>query len=378
MIKRSFVYLNLKIAMVFLSYLFSCSSNTDYKTSSSDFFELGIENVILDTMNLAIDSLTTIPENSQLIRNDSVFFFYNKSNLSLEFYHRFDSISFNRVFLESEGPNGLSGMNGVYYISNDTIIGSRVNELILFNIKGKIYKRIKLNLDGLGSFPDLMIQGTKPIVFFEDKLIISIFPHLNPNNKSHLENWKSFVEIDLNSGIAKSFGELPQVMKDFVFGINYLNFSFVKNSEDELIISFAPINDLFSIDLNDPDRNLDRIILKDPNFNSAPPLSDPKNSDMQYVLSHYLFNNSFDAIYYNGTNYIRIIQKPISEDEFNSMSWAKRKVMIWYDLNFVPVLSHDLNSRSLSYNMVYPLDSAFISRVSSSMEDNFQFVLFKN
>jgi len=147
MIKRSFVYLNLKIAMVFLSYLFSCSSNTDYKTSSSDFFELGIENVILDTMNLAIDSLTTIPENSQLIRNDSVFFFYNKSNLSLEFYHRFDSISFNRVFLESEGPNGLSGMNGVYYISNDTIIGSRVNELILFNIKGKIYKRIKLNLD---------------------------------------------------------------------------------------------------------------------------------------------------------------------------------------------------------------------------------------
>jgi hypothetical protein len=369
---KNFHLIGLKVAMVFSSCLFSCNVN-DIEIKSSDFFELNKDAIVLDTLVLSIDSSTVIPENSQLLENDSTLFFFNKSNLSLEFYDVYSN-DFKRIRLEAEGPNGLGGSNGIYFVSNDTIIASKVNNLVLFDINGLVYNRIKLDLDGLGSVPDIMIQGTKPVIKIGNKLIVALFPHLDPSNISNLKKWKSFVEIDLSTGKAMSFGDLPEEMMRNVYGINFLNFSFVVNDKNELVISFAPLNDLFKISLDTEERKLERIPLPNPNFGSASKLPNPSNTEMRYVLSHYLYNPSFEALYFNGENYLRIIQKPISEDEFKSMSWAKEKVLVMYNREFEPIQSIDLNSKSLSYNMIYPLVDGFISRISSNDENKMKFV----
>jgi hypothetical protein len=370
-----FTEFKLKAAIVFCSCLLSCTDAREHGVKTT-FFEVEENSILFDTLALKIDSLTVVPETSQLLNGDSTLFFFNKSLLSLEFYGLYSN-DFERIRLEPEGPNGLGGAKGIYFFSNDTIVASYVNELILFNKEGRVYNRIKLELDGLGSFPDLMVQGTKPVLKFGHKLIVALFPHLDPSNKSHLKKWKSFVEIDLKTGKAISFGDLPEEMINDVYGINFLNFSFVRNEQNELIISFAPLNDLFKIDLESTVRVLERINLPNPNFTSADKLPDPKNNDMRYVMSHYLFQPSFDAIYFNGNNYLRILQKPISEDEFESMSWAKQKTLIMYDTNFNVLYAKDLNSKSLSYNMIFPLDHGYVSRITSKDDDTFKFLFLE-
>ena len=104
-----------------------------------------------------------------------------------------------------------------------------------------------------------------------------------------------------------------------------MNFSFVMNQNEELVISFTPLKDLFKIDLNSKERNLERIPLKSPNFSNAEKLPDEDNNEMRYVMRHYLFQPSFDALFFDGESYLRVLQEPISEVEFESMSWAKKK-----------------------------------------------------
>lgn len=362
----------LKVAAVVCSCLLSCDSDRA-EVKSSDFFEISTEQYIYDTLELRIDSLTVIPHNSQLIKGDSVFFFYNKSISSLEFYNLHSS-EITRRRLEVDGPNGVGGTTGLYYISEDSIIGSRANQLIFLDSKGTVYKRLDISLDELGLYPDILIQGTKPVIKKGQNLIFGLFPHLDPHNGDHLSKWKSFVEIDLKTGKAFSFGDLPKEMMDYVYGINFMNFSFVLNQEEEIVISFTPLKDLYKINLNSEDRKVERIQLRDPNFANSASLPDEDNNDMRYVMTHYLYQPSFDALHYNGKNYLRIIQEPISEAEFESMSWAKRKSIIVYNDKFEAIFSRELNSKSLSYNMIFPYQEGFLGRVTSNSEDLFKFI----
>jgi len=364
--------INLKVIVVICSCLFSCGSEK-FEVAPSEFYEVAITDFNYDTLQLKIDSLTVIPQNSQLIQGDSALFVFNKSISSLEFYNLHTS-EFSRVRLEVEGPNGIGGTTGLYYISKDTIIGARVNQLIFLNSGGKVFKRLEISLDDLGMYPDIMVQGTKPVIKRGDSLIFGLFPHLNPHNGGHLSNWKSFVEIDLKSGVASSFGDLPKEMIDNVYGINFMNFSFVMNQNEELVISFTPLKDLFKIDLNSKERNLERIPLKSPNFSNAEKLPDEDNNEMRYVMRHYLFQPSFDALFFDGESYLRVLQEPISEVEFESMSWAKKKTLIIYNDQFEAIYSRELNSKSLSYNMIFPYKKGYLGRITSKSEEHFQFL----
>ncbi|WP_144607327.1 DUF4221 family protein [Algoriphagus algorifonticola] len=152
----------LKVIVIICSCLLSCGPEK-LEVTTIDFYEVAIKDFNYDTLQLKIDSLTVIPQNSQLIQGDSVLFFFNKSISSLEFYNLHTS-EFSRVRLEVDGPNGIGGTTGLYYISKDTIIGTRVNQLIFLNSEGNVFKRLEISLDDLGMYPDIMVQGTKPII----------------------------------------------------------------------------------------------------------------------------------------------------------------------------------------------------------------------
>jgi hypothetical protein len=305
--------------------------------------------VNVDTLTLQVDSLTVLPENSQLIQNDSILFFFNKSLWALEFHHLYQVMEPERVYLEKEGPDGVMAGSGLgfFYFSEDTLLATSVNNLILLNKKGKVFKRIKLDVDGLGSLPDIMIQGTKPVYKQKNKVILAVFPHMNVHKKGDLKNWKNFLFVDLENAKAESFGQLPEKMQNKIFGINYLNFSYVFNSDNEILVSFSPIKNFYRIRL-------------------------------QNVFSHYLLNNSFDALFFNGSQYLRITQNHLSENDYNNMSWAKTKNIILYDTDFNLLSYWNTGSKSISYNMVYPTKNGFLLRIESVVENELRFIVLKN
>jgi hypothetical protein len=344
--------------------------------ASNEFFGKTIE---LDTLTLQVDSLTVIPENSQLIQNDSVLFFFNKSIWALEFHDLYHPKEPERIYLEKEGPDGVMAGSGLgfYYISEDTLLATSVNNLILLDKKGKVFKRTKLDIDGLGSLPDIMIQGTKPVYKQNNNVILAVFPHLDVHNKRDLKNWRNFLSVDLESGKAESFGQLPEKMQNNIYGINYLNFSHVFNSENEILVSFSPLKNFYRIPLNDLER-LEEIALSNIGFNDAPSLKNESNSDMQNVLTHYLLNNSFDALYFNGSQYLRITQNFLTENDYDNRSWAKTKNIILFDTDFNLLSYWNTGSKSISYNMVYPASDGFLLRINSVVENELRFIVLKN
>jgi len=335
--------------------------------------------VNVDTLTLQVDSLTVLPENSQLIQNDSILFFFNKSLWALEFHHLYQVMEPDRIYLEKEGPDGVMAGSGLgfYYFSEDTLLATSVNNLILLNKKGKVFQRTKLDVDGLGSLPDIMIQGTKPVYKQKNNLILAVFPHLDVHKKRDLKNWKNFLLVDLESGKAESFGQLPEKMRNNIYGINYLNFSHVFNSDNEILVSFSPVKNFYRIRLNELEK-LEEIELSNIGFSDAPSLKNESNSDMQNVLTHYLLNNSFDALYFNGSQYLRITQNFLPENDYDSRSWAKTKNIVLFDSDFNLLSYWNTGSKSISYNMVYPTRNGFLLRINSVVENELRFIVLKN
>lgn len=344
--------------------------------ASNEFYGKTIE---VDTLTLQVDSLTIIPENSQLIKNDSVLFFFNKSIWALEFHYLYQQRKPERIYLEREGPDGVMAGSGLgfFYFSEDTLLATSVNNLILLDKKGKVFKRTKLDVDGLGLLPDIMIQGTKPVYKKNNNVILAVFPHLDVHNKRDLKNWRNFLSVDLESGKAESFGQLPEKMQNNIYGINYLNFSHVFNSENEILVSFSPLKNFYRIPLNDLGR-LEEIALSNIGFNDAPSLKNESNSDMQNVLTHYLLNNSFDALYFNSSQYLRITQNSLPENDYDNRSWAKTKNIILFDTDFNLLSFWNTGSKSISYNMVYPASDGFLLRINSVVENELRFIVLIN
>jgi hypothetical protein len=344
--------------------------------ASNEFYGKTIE---VDTLTLKVDSLTVLPENSQLIQNDSILFFFNKSLWALEFHHLYQVMEPDRIYLEKEGPDGVMAGSGLgfYYFSEDTLLATSVNNLILLNKKGKVFQRTKLDVDGLGSLPDIMIQGTKPVYKQKNNLILAVFPHLDVHKKRDLKNWKNFLLVDLESGKAESFGQLPEKMRNNIYGINYLNFSHVFNSDNEILVSFSPLKNFYRIRLNELEK-LEEIELSNIGFSDAPSLKNESNSDMQNVLTHYLLNNSFDALYFNGSQYLRITQNFLPENDYDSRSWAKTKNIVLFDSDFNLLSYWNTGSKSISYNMVYPTRNGFLLRINSVVENELRFIVLKN
>ena len=91
-------------------------------------------------------------------------------------------------------------------------------------------------------------------------------------------------------------------------------------------------------------------------------------------LRHFNYNHSFDAIFFNGSYYMRTCQSPMTEDEFKAGNWAKEKTLFFYNENFELVHEYTLNSRYGSYLMTTAIPNGFLIKVKSDNEDVVNFM----
>jgi hypothetical protein len=356
------------------------TNNKSETTAAVKVVEASFEKIIevqleFDTISFAIDELSSGYTSSLQYIEDGrpALSLYNKVAHSIDLYDFDKREMYERIPLEKEGPNGVGPSPvGVWFLSPDSIVVTNKFDLFLVNRQAKVINKFRLKMSELGDFPDIILDTTHPLIIKGNKLIVSIYPQKDAFKYSHLKNWKNFVELDLENGQTRAFGDLPEQMQDRILGFNYVDKSFVFNGED-IIISFYPTKDLYKIPYPF-DESLKRIKIDNPNFEDVKEMVNKNSSDFMSYTKHYLVNNSFDGIYFNGTHYLRINQKGISEEELNKRDWSKWKVIQVFDKNFNLILEKDLKSKYGNYQMTIPFKNSFLMAIGRDSEDIMNFV----
>jgi hypothetical protein len=341
------------------------------KASFSSFEQVDLD---IDTITFAIDDLSEGYTTSLQYINDGkpAMSFYNKIVHSIDLYDFDKREMYERILLEKEGPNGVgSAPVGVWFLSSDSIVVTNKYDLFLINRQAKVLKKFRINMNELGSFPDIILKTTHPIIKIGNKLVASIYPQKDVFKYSDLKRWKVFVEFDLVTGEMRSFGSLPNQMQDRILGFNYVDQSSVYNGED-IVISFFPCKDIYKISYPF-NESLKTIKVNSPNFEDVNEMDNKRSSDFMNYTKHYLMNESFDGIYFNGSHYLRIIQKPISEEELNKRDWSKWKVLQILDKNFNLLLERDLKSKYGNYMMTIPYKNSFLIAIARDSENIMNF-----
>ncbi|MGK0489102.1 MAG: hypothetical protein ACJAXB_002294 [Candidatus Endobugula sp.] len=356
------------------------TNNKSETTEAVSIVEATFEKIIevqleFDTISFAIDELSSGYTSSLQYIEDGrpALSLYNKAAHSIDLYDFNKREMYERITLEKEGPNGVGPSPvGVWFLSPDSIVVTNKFDLFLVNRQAKVINKFRLNMPELGGFPDIILKTNHPIIRKGNKLIASIYPQKDVFKYSDLKNWKNFVEFDLENGETRAFGDLPDLMQDRILGFNYVDKSYVFNGED-IIISFYPSKDLYKISYPF-DKSLERIKIDNPNFEDVKEMVNKNPSDFMNYTRHYLMNNSFDGIYFNGTHYLRISQKGISEEELNKRDWAKWKVIQVFDKSFNLLLEKDLKSKYGNYQMTIPFEDSFLIAIGRDSEDIMNFV----
>lgn len=330
----------------------------------------------IDTLSYIIDSKSS--GNSISIQylefSEPELAWYNSVNHSIDVYALQDSGLKRRIKLSKEGPNGVgTGNLGMFWLNPDSLIISNKMTLYLLNAQGEVLRNWRLDLEELGGYPDFEITSIKPPVLLGNDLIVSVYPQKSAFKKEHLQSWKNFIRIDLTGQQApKAFGPLPQYMKENVLGFNYLDKSYVHN-EESIVISFHGIKDLFEIDISMPD-SLRKIEIEAPEFSTVGEIPGPDKSEFMSYTKHYLLNQSYNGLYFNGEYYLRICQKGITEEELNERSWAKEKIVMIYDNEFNLVKNWPLRSKFGNYMMSAAIEGGFIIKMGSDDENVVNFI----
>jgi len=349
------------------------TQNPEVIRTSSPYF--GDVKLKIDTISFTVDNLSDGYTTSLQYINDGkpALSLYNKVAHSIDLYDFENGEMYDRIELKKDGPNGVGTTPvGISFLSPDSIVVTNKFDLFLINRQAQIIKKFRLNMDELGGYPDIILKTTQPIIRNGNKLVASVYPQKDVYKYSDLRNWRNFVEFDLLTGKMRSFGTLPEQMQERVLGFNYVDKSFLFNGK-EMIISFFPCKDLYRIPypINE---TLEKILIDDRNFVDVPEMENKRSKDFMTYTKHYLMNNSFDGIYYNGTHYLRINQKGISEEELNRRDWSKWKVLQIFDKEFNLLLEKDLKSKYGNYMMTTPFEDSFLMAIGRKSEDEMTFV----
>lgn len=296
------------------------------------------------------------------------FSFYDQFNHDILIFDLETSEYLEKIELEREGPNGVGfGNTGVHWISEDSIFISNNMKLHLINRSGKVLKTYTLNLPELGGSPNLQVSTIHPVIKKSDKIYVSIYPQKSVFKVNDLKNWYNFLCINLKDGSMEPLIRLPNAMQENIYGLNFVDKSFVA-TEDGILISFYPLKDLYAVDFDELDTLVHKEI-NNPIFSDVDGMIEKNPSEFMTYTKHYLLNNSFDGLYKNDDYILRIAQKGISTEELKNRDWAKEKVFEVYDENLNLVYQLDTKSKYGNYFITLGYSNVFLSKIESKVED---------
>ena len=354
-----------------ISFLFSsCSSGGGETGDSAKALDIRIDTLAIQ---LDINSSGNNHSFQYLDWGTPTLAWFDKVTHSIELYSLENPSLQKRIKLQKEGPDGVgTGNLGMYFITPDSIVISNQITLYLVNSSGKVINKYRPELEALGGRPDFDIAAHKPVVRNGDQLFVSVFPQKDAFKQEDLRSWRSIVKLNLKDGKVEALGNLPPFMQENILGFNYTDKSFAGNGT-HLIVSYSGDKALYEIPFDQPEQ-MATLAVETGDFDNPKPMPTQSKNDMMGNFRHFAFNDSFDALFFNGSHYMRICQSPITEDEYKDRSWSKEKTLFFYNADFELVHEFPLNSKYGNYLMTTAIPNGFLLKVKSDDEDVLNFM----
>jgi len=348
--KKLIYHLNLLILF------FSCNSNTHnnsevIQNKSSYYFDLVQKDILyfpLDSVSkFDIKSLHVVEDFSQ-----NKYFVYLNTNKSRIYYYDFEDREIQSIIeIEREGPNGVSSeIQGLHIVSFDSIFVADEYNIYLINRKGEAVDRYMIG--GTNDFNFTLEGGTKSnIVFNNSHLYLSISSELDPYLlETFLVKDQVLLDFDLLTRKYSTHFDFPEIYSQKLFPINYSFFYFTYNPKTDLFVFSFPADDYVQIkNLNGKEK---AVFAGSKSANEIKDLSEVEYfEDFMVYTKHYLTNISYGPIYWDPHKevYYRIVEQPISGQDFNSKNWFKKCsiIILDEDFNIIGETSFDDNVNKL-------------------------------
>ena len=324
----------------FLLLLFSCNPNTrnNFEIQNKPSYDFDL--IQKDVVFFPLDSVSKFDIKSLHIFEDlsqNKYFVYLNSDKNRIYFYDFENRDIRSIIeIDKEGPSSISSkIQGLHVLSMDSIYVVDEYNIYLINQSGEVLERHKFN--STNNFTFTLEAGTKKnIVHHNDHLYLAVSSELDPDL---LESFKVknqvLLDFDLASKKYSTHFDFPEIYSRKVFPINYTDVYFAYNPKQDYFAFSFPADDYVQIkDLKGKEK---AVFTGSKSANEIKDLSEVDNfEDFMVYTKHYLINISYGPIYWDPHRevYYRIVERPISEQDFNSKNWFKKCSIIIMDEDF--------------------------------------------
>ena len=317
--------------------LFSCSSEKPLKIEENSKYSIEVSDV-LRKYYYDDQSYPLFGRSKSFITKDtSLIVAPDKKNHAIDFYSSKGGEALMSLELDLEGPEGVSKISNVQF-KNDTlfIVDAFAYQLVLFDLKGKVIRRIKL------------IDPEKPFTilprYFANSEMNVIGEHvyfigdadLNVSNKKTYKNSKTLISVDLSNGrISYHFG-LPDILTENYWVINQYFFSATNVDPNTWVYAYDLSDSIYIYKLNS--REVERVHAPS-KFHKELPKWNKKDLNSEDAYKYYLSQTSYYKIVYDPYRkyYYRFVNHPnqsaVLEGNLDDM-WIRDYSVMVLDSNF--------------------------------------------
>lgn len=370
---------SLALVGIGILFFFSCSyPNTHERIGRNDYtFEIRKEKEFL------LDSMTTQETNYMQIVNDKKIAIYNQPVNSICLFCITSGKQIGEVQLYKSGPYAVTGIQGFFYQSEDSIwlYRSWQQELILVNSKGEILDRRMLKdklyptekqVYSVAPFPltDLPMQKIGDMLIMQGMNGPEVRDGLLPAS-TILYNI-CLRKLYIMNSYPRIYGE--KCMNENWGAFSYRIVPYTVNSKKEMVISF-PADDSISV-YSLKEKSYKRFFAGYSQETDIQPLAGESKADMQ---KHYLEQYQYAGIFYDKFHnlYYRLVLLPIYDYDVNNDIQYKPLSIIVLDSLFDKVGEYNLDKACYKYRNTFVSEEGLHINVYSENDDYLKFITLK-
>lgn len=275
--------------------------------------------------------------------NGEYFTFFNSHSYQLYLYDLESLKLVKKIKLFKDGPNGIGECKGGVFLHRlDSIFVSDNYKIFLLDSLG--IKKNSYSLESLDPSAISFFNLTSLPFIQNGKMYMEVAPDLDPFTISNFEYFPVILELNLQNSSKRFVCQLPEQYSKENYAPNFLIGGFCFNSKSDLLSVTYPISsNVYQFNLNGD--AIDRLECYS-RYEQSTFLEGTKKMETSFLerTKFYLKNNSYDFIFYDKfrDNYIRILMKKISEDDFINKKWKKQASAMILDGQFNVIGEQDL------------------------------------
>jgi hypothetical protein len=330
-----------------------------------------------DSFNLPLDTVTSSMFSTlTYVEKGNQLYVLNNATYQLNVYNLSSNSLAKKINFAKEGEDGIpTGLLGSFVHSTDSIFLTNGYMIFLANSTGKIIKKYVPEDPDLPKYSQVFFNTKDAPVVIGDTLYCVVYPYLHSLDLAKYKRRPGVYALNIRTGKGRTVSFYPAEYLAGFFGNNFTNTFVTKapESSKQKVICSYPVSD-FVYEANTDVKHLAKSKFFGPIKPASKIADTPKGHTSFFVISP-----SYGPIYYDPYQeiYIRVGEKPRSQDDFINKKWWKEKTLIILNKNLSIIGEIELENAYLNVYDCFATPKAFYIPVSSKEENKKSFIGFK-